>query len=53
MASSSPGLKAITEFFYQALDKNGETRTVALDVLKAFDSVLYAGLLWRDTVLLE
>lgn len=53
MDSASPGLKAIAEFFYHALDKNSETRAVALDVLKAFDSLLHAGLLHKLKGLLE
>lgn len=33
-----------TEFIYEALDQTGETRAVAIDISKAFDSVWYGGL---------
>lgn len=40
-------LLAITEFLYQALDKNDEAQAVALVISMVFDRVWHAGLLYK------
>lgn len=40
-------LTAITEFVYQALDKNDEAQAVALVMSMVFDRVWHAGLLYK------
>lgn len=46
-SSSSDVLMVITEFVYQALDKNSKAWAVALHILKAFNRVWHAGLLHK------